>query len=250
MPAVLLTGYDFGYTWPWTHGHLVVAIACGALAWLLRKRLRRAVSAVLVLCSIWALAGFVIVQFVFGYNRPMALPAERFMAQGRGKVLDVGCGGGRTTVMMGLARPGVRITALDNFSADYIKNNGPELLMSNAKAAGAESRVEVVSADMRRMPFEAGEFDGVVSTYAIDHLNRQGIVEALGEVSRVLKPGGEFLLVVFRKDAWLTVVYGPMLMHQRSVSDSFWGDMLSKAALAVTEQGTLPGSVYYLCKRQ
>lgn len=250
MLAVLFAGYDFGYTWPWTHGHLVAAAVLGAVAWLLRKRMRGAVAAVLALCSVWALAGFLIVQFVFGYNTPMALPTQRFMAEGRGKVLDVGCGGGRTTVMMGLARPGLRITALDNFSANYIKNNGPELLMSNAKAAGMESRVQVVSADMRRMPFEAGEFDGVVSAYAIDHLNRQGIVEALGEVARVLKPGGEFLMVVFRKDAWLTMVYGPMLMHQRSVSESFWGDMLAKAGLSVTEQGTLPGSVYYLCKRQ
>lgn len=249
MFAFLLVGYDFGYTWPWTHGHLLAAVILGALAWLLRRPLRGALAWLFATLALWALAGFLIVQFVFGYNRPMMLPTERFMADNRGRVLDVGCGGGRTTVMMGLNRSGVRITALDNFSAEYIRQNGPGLVMSNAGVAGIASRVEVVSSDMRKMPFSPSEFDAVVSTYAIDHLNRQGIADALGEVSRVLKPGGEFLLVVFRRDPWLSVVYGPALIHMRGVPENFWPSMLSKAGLNVSEQGTLPGSVYYLCKR-
>ncbi len=206
-------------------------------------------SALLGICAVWALAGFLIVQFVFGYNRPIEMLTPRFMSSGQGRVLDVGCGGGRTTVMMGLARPGVRITALDNFSAEYIKGNGEALLRSNARVAGVNERVEVVNADMRKMPFGAGEFDGVVSTYAIDHLSREGIQEALREVSRVLKPGGEFLLAVIQKDPWLNVAYGPMLMHQRRASKTFWPDSLAKAGLTVDEQGTSPGSVYFLCRK-
>jgi SAM-dependent methyltransferase len=250
MLAFLLAGYDFGYSWPWTHGHLAAAVLLGGLGWLVGRRLRWVPALLLWACAAWALAGFLIVQFVFGYNRPMAMPTQKFMASGQGRVLDVGCGGGRTTVMMGLARPGVRVTALDNFSASYIRNNGEALLRSNAKVAGMNDRVEVVSSDMRRMPFGPGEFDGVVSTYAIDHLPRQGMQEALGEVARVLKPGGEFLMVVFRKDPWLNVVYGPMLLHQRKVPENFWDGLLTSAGLNVEERGTFPGSVYYLCRRR
>jgi hypothetical protein len=35
-------------------------------------------------------------------------------------------------------------------------------------------RATIATADMRKLAFEPAAFDGVVSAYAIDHLNRQG----------------------------------------------------------------------------
>ncbi len=45
---------------------------------------------------------------------------------------------------------------------------------------------------MREVPFAPASFDPIVSAYAVDHLNREGIDRALSEAARVVKPGGEF----------------------------------------------------------
>jgi len=43
----------------------------------------------------------------------------------------------------------------------------------------------------------------VVSAAAIDHLNREGVERTLAEVSRVLRPDGQFLLMVVNPDVWV-----------------------------------------------
>ena len=82
---------------------------------------------------------------------------------------------------------------------------------------------------MRRLPFEQATFDGVVSTYAIDHLNREGINMSLREASRVLKPGGEFLLLVITKDLWLKLTFGPLLLHSGTHNQAWWTSRLEEA---------------------
>ncbi len=248
---IALGGYDFGYTWPWTYGHLFVAVAFGlaaALAWF-RFRARRT-AAVLVACTAWALAAFLVVQYGFRFNAPVELPTAQFLAQGTGRVLDMGSGSGRAAVMVLTERPRARVVALDNWSAGYITGNGPDLLLANAAVAGAAGRVEAVTGDMRSLPFDDASFDAIVSTYAIDHLDREGITSALAEAARVLKPGGTFLLMVINGDGWLAFVYGPLAhMHGfRNVQDA-WDARLAKAGVEVTERGRLPGTAYFLARK-
>jgi SAM-dependent methyltransferase len=242
-----MTSIDFGYTWPWTHGHLLIALVLSALLWLARKRLPLWAAVPAGALAAWAFAAFLVVQLVLGFNRPTPMLTVTFLAGG-GKVLDVGCGSGRATIMVGLARPGTRFVALDNFSARYIRDNGEELLTRNLRAAGIADRVTILRADMRKMPLPDAEFDGVVSTYAIDHLNRAGIEQALGEVSRVLRPRGEFLLAVVHADAWMKFAFPPMLHH--GGSPGFWTRSLAAAGFDLFEQGTTPGSVHYLCRKR
>ena len=249
MLAYIVSGYDFGYAWPWTHGHLVAGVAFAVLAWWGRRRLPWWGTGVLATAAGWAFAGFLIVQLVFGFNAPMQMPTNRFLATGKGQVLDIGSGSGRTSIMVGLARPDVEITALDNFSAQYIRGNGEDLLRRNLRAAGIDGRVKTLRADMRQIPAPDGSFDGVVSSYAIDHLNREGIERSLGEVRRVMRPGGEFLLMVIKADGWLKFAYGPLLLHSRGVGPDFWKRKLEEAGLTVVEQGQTPGTAYYLCRK-
>ncbi len=250
MLAYILLGYDFGYAWPWTYGHLYLAILLALLAWAVRKRLPVWATAIIAAGALWAFAGFLIVHYVFFFNAPPPMPTQRFMTSGQGRVLDIGCGSGRTSIMVGTARPKVLISALDNFSATYIRGNGEDLLRRNLRIAGIDSRVQMLNADMRRIPAPDASFDGVVSSYAIDHLSRAGIEQTLGEVSRVLRPGGEFLLEVIRADGWVKFTYGPLLvMHMRRVEPGFWTTMLERAHLNLIEQGTTPGSAYFLCRK-
>jgi cyclopropane fatty-acyl-phospholipid synthase-like methyltransferase len=150
--------------------------------------------------------------------------------------------------MVAEARPGVHVVGLDNFSAQYIRGNSRDLFLRNAKAAGIGDRVDVMEADMRQIPAPAGSFDGAVSTYAIDHLGRQGIHQSLSEVSRVLKPGGDFLLMVIQRDPWLFYVYGPAVIHSFA-PPAFWDQQLQQAGFQVVEEGKTPGSAHFLCRK-
>ena len=58
---------------------------------------------------------------------------------------------------------------------------------------------------MRKLPFESATFDAAVSSYAIDHLGREGARQALAEAARVVKPGGNFLMTIAADDAWTRV---------------------------------------------
>ena len=252
----LISPFDFGYTWPWTYGHLVIALvfaAAAALAWLKFKARRTAV--VLAAGVVWALAAFLVVQYGFRINAPVALPTARFLEQGTGRVLDMGSGSGRATVMVLTERLKARVVALDNWSADYIADNSPRRLLANAAVAGAADRVEVTTGDMRSLPFEDGSFDGIVSTYAIDHLNSEGITKALAEASRVLKAEGTFLLMVMNGDGWMLFMnpllglHGIGVLHGGSGVQDAWVSRLTTDGFEVIERGRAPGTAYFLARK-
>jgi SAM-dependent methyltransferase len=240
--------FDFSYTWPWTHGHLVAAVLIALLAVLLRPRGPRWLFRALCFLAGWATAGFLIVQFAFAFNEPLRLPTTGFLTSDQGTVLDVGCGSGRATIMVGKARPSVRLVALDSFGAEYINGNSPSLLMQNVRLAGMEGRVEARTGDMRQIPAEAATFDGAVSTYAIDRLGRSERQQALSEVYRVLREGGEFLLAVINRDAWVFAAYGPLVLPASHRPDN-WKAMLENVGFTVVATGTTPGSAHFLCRK-
>ncbi len=98
---------------------------------------------------------------------------------------------------------------------------------------------------MRKSPFLAATFDGLVSTYAIDHLNREGVNRSLPEASRVLKPRGEFLLMVTTKDDWLNFAFGPLLFHAGTRGQEWWPTRLQEAGFQTLEQGTPPATPFF-----
>jgi SAM-dependent methyltransferase len=237
---------DFGYSWPWTHGHLVASLVLAALSFLLRRR-SSIFSAILTACSLWALAAFLIVTFVFGYNRVQQLPSTSFLKQKRGpaRILDIGSGSGRATIAVALANPESSVVALDNFSAPYITDHGPARLTRNLQAAGVAKRVRVLTADMRQIPEENDSFDAVISTYAIDHVNREGIRKTIAEVRRILKPQGEFLLMVLNNDAWMRFVFPPVAIHGLHGRKLAWDALLEEHGLRVVESGRSPASMHF-----
>jgi SAM-dependent methyltransferase len=251
-PMMEFFRYDFGYEWPWTAGHLIAATVFGlgtAAAWLARWRTSRWILAAL---TVWAIAGALIVNLGLRFSLPVALPTEAFLPGGSGRVVDLGAGSGRATVMVLQSRPGTTVTAVDIFSQSYgIGGNSPERLRRNVAAAGAADRLEVRTSDIRELPFEAATFDGAVSVAVIDHLNREGIRQALGEVRRVLKPGGDFLLGVINPDLWIRVAF-PMLAEHgyfgQKPRPEFWRDELTAAGLDVIETTTEPGGLYLLAR--
>jgi len=241
---------DIGYTGPWAYGHLAIAavfVPVAILAW--RLNWRTWLRFVFLAMATWSVASAAIVRYVFQLNEPLTLPTQAFLKSGSGKVLDIGCGSGRATLAVLMERPQTTVVALDNWSADYIKGNGPDRLLSNAEAIGAEKRVETKTGDMRSLPFPEATFDGVISTYAIDHVSHADSIKSLKEAARVLKPGGEFLLAVMNGDGWTLFTFGPYFHHNPRSGLANWKSNVEEAGLIVEEAGKKPWTVYILSRK-
>lgn len=246
--------YDFGYAWPWTAGHVIGAAVFGVLAAAAWKwRAPRWLFGVLAALAVWALAGAGIVHGALRFSRPLALPTPAFVRGNSPHVVDLGAGSGRATVMVLLARPRSTVVALDIFSEGYgIEGNTTERLQANAAAAGAADRLDIRTGDMREMPLDSASFDGAVSAYAIDHLREADIARTLIETRRVLRPGGDFLLMVLNPDAWIRVALPMFVEHGyfgHQPAPAVWRDRLEHAGLTVVETGTVPGTLYLLARR-
>jgi ubiquinone/menaquinone biosynthesis C-methylase UbiE len=188
--------------WPLTGGHLIVFVAAAAVAGFCWWRGRRAWATLAAVIAAWGLAGSVVMHRAVLINAPLAPIPDAFLPSRTGRVLDLGAGSGRGTVGVLLARPKATVTAVDLYRGYYgIDDNTPDRLYANATRAGVADRVQVRVADMRELPFAAGDFEAAISVAAIDHLRWTSIEQALRETARVLTPGGQLLIVSLNADA-------------------------------------------------
>lgn len=103
--------------------------------------------------------------------------------------LDLGCGVGRHTVY--LAQRGIATTGVDA-SEEALTHTGSALT-----AAGLP--VDVRHALMSELPFSDGAFDLVLSWNVIYHGSGADVRRTLGEIRRVLRPGGLYLGTMLSK---------------------------------------------------
>jgi len=136
--------------------------------------------------------------------------AELSGAAGAGvvDVLDVGCGtGALTAALAAAAGPGARVVGLDA-SADMI---------AHARVSHPGCTFTVGLAESLEYP--DASFDVVASSLLVHHLPQELRMSALGEMHRVLRPGGRLLVADFRPPksrlgrGLLTPVTGPGMSH-------------------------------------
>jgi ubiquinone/menaquinone biosynthesis C-methylase UbiE len=255
MPVPASGQLDFGYPWWLSYGHLaLLAVFAAALLFGYTRKWSRWPMIVLGALTLWSATAFLLIHFGLDVNGRANLPTQSFLRSGTGRVLDLGAGTGRSSIMVLTARPRATLVASDLFGDSFDRHFGPgespqQRLLRNLKAAGVDQRVSIVTADMRKLPFEAGSFDAIVSCYALDHLNREGIHQALAEAVRVLKPGGDFLLVLVANDRWVKFAFGPVLSHGGTRGSGWWGATVREAGFQVIEEGTSPATLYFLLRR-
>jgi ubiquinone/menaquinone biosynthesis C-methylase UbiE len=103
-----------------------------------------------------------------------------------GDVVEVGAGTGRNLAHYG---PAVRRLVL----AEPDRHMRARLADRLATAPPAAAHVEVVDAPVERLPFPDGTFDVAVATLVLCSVDDQAV--ALGELRRVLRPGGRLLFL-------------------------------------------------------
>jgi len=110
------------------------------------------------------------------------------------RVLDAGCGSGRH-LYESFRTAGVDVAGVDLKWDDLCKTRG----YLNLMAGETSGRWVVAKADVTKLPFADRSFDIVVCSEVLEHIGDNRA--AVGELVRVLKPGGDLVVTVPR--------YGP-----------------------------------------
>lgn len=105
------------------------------------------------------------------------------------KVLDIGCGYGGLLIYLNRRVGFTQVMEGLDCSALMVKRAQAEV-----RDRGLESLVSIRQGVATKLPYPDATFDVVLSTYVIKHLSDQLAQRMLGEVMRVLKPGGRFCL--------------------------------------------------------
>jgi ubiquinone/menaquinone biosynthesis C-methylase UbiE len=110
----------------------------------------------------------------------------------QGTLLDAGCGPGYLALAIAQKFPQLKVTGID------ISKEMLDLAKINLASSKCNLRVKFQQANVQQLPFENDSVDLAVSTLSLHHWSNPA--QALQEIYRVLKPGGQLLIFDLRRD--------------------------------------------------
>jgi len=156
----------------------------------------------------------------FRYDvQPFMQRMIRFDAYKGKRLLEIGCGLG--TDLLQFARAGAQVTGIDLTPA------GVDLARKRFSLYGIPADLQV--ADAENLPFPDGTFEVVYSFGVLHHT--PDTQKAIDEAYRVLKPGGEIILMLYHKHSWHVLAGVPFMaitrwLRNKSVSMSVMEDWI------------------------
>lgn len=166
----------------------------------------------------------------FRYTQDLAIRALDLEPDSR--VLDVGCGTGAAVLRLAAIAPAGRACGIDI---------SPEMIARARRKVppGWADRVEFRCAPSDALPYGDATFDHVLCTNSFHHYPDP--LRALGEMARVLVPGGQVVILENAPDlSWYTWAWDRVLRriepgHVRYYPSAELGAMLRRARLADVE---------------
>jgi SAM-dependent methyltransferase len=111
------------------------------------------------------------------------------------RVLDVGCGRGLMLIGAAKRLKKGRATGVDIWNPEDQSGNTADAVKGNARIEGVADKVRVDTCDARKLVYPDQHYDAVTSCLAIHNIpDREGRDQAIGEMWRVLKPGGRLAI--------------------------------------------------------
>lgn len=152
------------------------------------------------------------------------------------RVLDLGCGAGRHAFEM--YKRGADVIAFDQDPDELSVVRKWFAAMRDAGEVPTGAEADVKEGDALALPFADGEFDRIVAAEILEHVPAD--IEAIGELVRVLRPGGTLAVSVPR---WLPEMINWKLSadyhnveggHIRIYTEEELVDKITKAGLELT----------------
>jgi len=145
------------------------------------------------------------------------------------RVLDIGCGGGYLARLLSAAvGPGGQVTGVDTAA--------PAIGYARKRAAANCSFVVGAAQDL---PWPDRSFDVVASTLAAHHIPEAARQDALGEMYRVLRPGGALLVADFRPSGWRHALHSRVTASRHGSAVPL-EDLAAAAGFRIEAHGDLP----------
>ncbi len=172
------------------------------------------------------------------YTRTRGNDIEEFRSQARSVAAELRPGASVLEVAPGPGFFSIELAKLGEFAVTGldISQTFVEIATANAKAAGVNVEFRVGNA--AAMPFGDESFDFIYCSAAFKNFAEP--VAALAEMHRVLRPGGQALVVDLRKDISLSEVDAYLKQSGRSGFDAWLSSLIFRHMLvkrAYTEDG-------------
>jgi SAM-dependent methyltransferase len=161
------------------------------------------------------------------------------------RVLEIGCGTGNLAILIKRLHPGTQVIGIDP---------DPKALARAQRKAGREAlSVQLDRGFAEELPYPDASFDRVLSALMFHHLGPKEQEESLGEVRRVLKPGGSLHLLDFGRAKVRSDGFIARLHHRSGRLRNNFGDriptLMREAGFAdpteVAHRVTIAGRVTY-----
>lgn len=124
----------------------------------------------------------------------LTVDCDRLGLRAGDRVLDLGCGAGRHAFEM--YRRGADVIAFDQDADELAGVRDLFVAMKEAGEVPAGAEADVKEGDALALPFADGEFDRVVAAEILEHIPAD--IQAIDELTRVLRPGGTLAVSVPR----------------------------------------------------